>query len=275
MSSMGGLSESDLRHFYNNRYHGDYMEGFEGAERLRSRCLQEVISRLDIMPRTVLDAGCGRGRYAEIITRVYPECTISGCDISSVAIEHCRLKYPKGDFRVSSARRIPFPDSEFDLVISVEVMEHVQDVDVYVCEVSRVLRQGGLFVFTTPCANPLSYEWFLVMSRRSGRTLTPDGYQRWYYEDSGHLRRLKSKEAETILLRNGLVRKRFYFRTHLFGALNWMYADIFRRPGRRYRGLRKRLRFVATLLDQLAMFEWMIMKRIPIGASMIGVFCKR
>lgn len=271
----GKIIMSSLQELYDARYRGNYMDGFEGGERLRLRYLREVLCSLDIVPRTVLDAGCGRGRYSEIVMQMYSDCALCGCDISPVAIDHCRLKYPKGDFRVCSTEQIPFSDSTFDLVISVEVMEHVLDVGSYVREVSRVLRQGGLFVFTTPCANPLSYEWFLVKMHRSGSKPTLDGYRRWYYEDSGHLRRLTSSEAEALLLRNKLVSRKFYFWSHYFGALNWMYADLFRGQGRRFMALRKHLRFVATGLDALALLEWKVLKRAPNAASMIGVFCKQ
>lgn len=42
------------------------------------------------------------------------------------------------------------PDAEFDLVVSVEVIEHVEADDKFVNEISRVLKPGGIFLLTTP-----------------------------------------------------------------------------------------------------------------------------
>lgn len=42
------------------------------------------------------------------------------------------------------------PDESFDLVVSVEVLEHVEEDDLFVKEVSRVLKKSGVFLMTTP-----------------------------------------------------------------------------------------------------------------------------
>lgn len=46
--------------------------------------------------------------------------------------------------------RSGLPDESFDNVVSVEVLEHVEEDDLFVKEVSRVLRRGGVFLMTTP-----------------------------------------------------------------------------------------------------------------------------
>jgi SAM-dependent methyltransferase len=46
--------------------------------------------------------------------------------------------------------RSDLPDESFDNVVSVEVLEHVEEDDLFVKEVSRVLKRGGVFLMTTP-----------------------------------------------------------------------------------------------------------------------------
>jgi SAM-dependent methyltransferase len=46
--------------------------------------------------------------------------------------------------------RCAFPDNSFDCVVSVEVLEHVEEDDLFVRQVSRVLKPGGCFLMTTP-----------------------------------------------------------------------------------------------------------------------------
>ncbi|MCG3161349.1 MAG: Ubiquinone biosynthesis O-methyltransferase [Acidobacteria bacterium] len=46
--------------------------------------------------------------------------------------------------------RAPFPDASFDVVVSVEVLEHVEEDDRFVYHAHRVLKPGGVFLMTTP-----------------------------------------------------------------------------------------------------------------------------
>jgi SAM-dependent methyltransferase len=46
--------------------------------------------------------------------------------------------------------RAPFPDQSFDIIVSVEVLEHVEEDERFVYHASRVLKPGGVFLMTTP-----------------------------------------------------------------------------------------------------------------------------
>ena len=48
------------------------------------------------------------------------------------------------------ARALPFPDGDFDVVISFQVREYVEDVDSYLKEIRRVQKPGGRLLLTTP-----------------------------------------------------------------------------------------------------------------------------
>ena len=55
-----------------------------------------------------------------------------------------------------SGEALPYPDACFDVVVCVDVLEHVQDLARVLAEVSRCLRPGGLFLFDTINRNPLA-----------------------------------------------------------------------------------------------------------------------
>ena len=50
---------------------------------------------------------------------------------------------------------LPFGDSEFDLVLCAETIEHVRDLQLLLSELRRVLRPGGTLAVTTPASRPL------------------------------------------------------------------------------------------------------------------------
>jgi len=113
---------------------------------LRRRAL--VHEALDAQPgERVLDAGCGPGFYvAEILERVGPEGSVVGIDASepmlAVAAKRCE-GHGNVEFHQGSVTALPVPDAQFDRVLSVQVLEYVEDIPAALGELLRVLRPGG------------------------------------------------------------------------------------------------------------------------------------
>lgn len=99
----------------------------------------------------VLDIGCGGGFTCEYIAQ--RRAIVSGIDQSSKCIEQANLhgiaNKLKIDYRHGYAENLPYPDNSFDVVICVDVLEHVADVDKTLMEIYRVLDRGGFFFFDT------------------------------------------------------------------------------------------------------------------------------
>ena len=93
-----------------------------------------------------LDLGCGNGKT--VSTLIDGGFEVTGIDFSETAIQQCRERFPRAEFVVGSIDKLPFPDSTFDFVTAVHVLEHLDDAQLSttVGEVSRVLKDGG-FVF--------------------------------------------------------------------------------------------------------------------------------
>jgi SAM-dependent methyltransferase len=100
----------------------------------------------------VLDFGCGAGEV------------VAGCVAAGLDAYGCDPYYEGGDLsgRVAAellaqqrVRRmegnlIPWPDASFDLVVSNQVFEHVQDLDIAMAEIRRVLKPGGKLLTLFP-----------------------------------------------------------------------------------------------------------------------------
>lgn len=98
----------------------------------------------------VLDAACGIG-YGSRRLLQDGALRVVGVDISLDALSQAR-KSSNGMriFTCGSATALPFPDQTFDLFVSLETIEHVEDDAAYVAEAARVLKPGGRLVCSTP-----------------------------------------------------------------------------------------------------------------------------
>lgn len=98
----------------------------------------------------ILDVGCGYGFDLMRINLLNPGVQLFGCDVSKVMIRQAVANGTPGHLMVSFMERLPFPDSFFDSVFSHEALEHVLDPERCIAEMSRVTRQKGSIVITTP-----------------------------------------------------------------------------------------------------------------------------
>ena len=97
----------------------------------------------------LLELGCGEGRGVELLE---PKCDqYLGLDKIAEVIESLSQKFPKLDFR--QAVFPPFSDldeSHFDTIVSFQVIEHIKNDKLFLEEIYRVLKPGGMAIITTP-----------------------------------------------------------------------------------------------------------------------------
>lgn len=99
----------------------------------------------------VLDLGCGGGFMAEALA--LRGAAVMGVDPSEPALEAARRHAAEGSlsiaYRQGVGEAIPVATGSMDVVVCVDVLEHVDDLDRVLDEVRRVLKPGGLFLFDT------------------------------------------------------------------------------------------------------------------------------
>src|SRR5688572_11772558 len=94
----------------------------------------------------ILENGCGVGMYVEHLSPLGG--TVIGLEYDFERAAEAR----KHSLHIINAagESVPFPSSTFDLILSHEVLEHVQDDRLAICEMIRVLQPGGLVVLFAP-----------------------------------------------------------------------------------------------------------------------------
>ena len=102
----------------------------------------------------VLDVASGTGYGAFNMRKNNPAIDVIGVEIDEMAVEYANFIYGGGviSYLKASILDLPFEDNAFDVVTSFETIEHVKDDKGQVKEVLRVLKNGGLYIVSTPNA---------------------------------------------------------------------------------------------------------------------------
>ena len=110
------------------------------------------VARYVAPPAHVLDFGCGAGNLATCLHQYGYH--VTACDIAENMIAEARQAFAGTDIEwvnlPTEWRRLPFADNTFNGVIASSVFEYLADLDLAFSELARVLRPGGLLVFSVP-----------------------------------------------------------------------------------------------------------------------------
>lgn len=124
--------------------------------------LHTILGFIDFPAKTILDVGSASGWFISKIQEKFPKTKCYGIDIYDKAIIHGKKLYPKIAFAVADARKMPFKNESFDVVVCTEVLEHVDDPKSVLLEIKRVLRKDGVGVIELDSGSWLfSLSWFL------------------------------------------------------------------------------------------------------------------
>lgn len=145
-------------------------------------------------PSRILDWGCGYGQVSDLLSRAGLDVTAFDYRPDAEEGLHSLQRYPHLRAHIShDPRRLPFADRTFDAVLSCGVLEHVEDPDASLAEISRVLVPDGTFyVYKLP--NRTSY--LEAIARRAGL---------YYHGAYEHDRLYDERSARELLSRHGFA----------------------------------------------------------------------
>lgn len=100
--------------------------------------------------KKVLDAACGAGYGSEMLACRAK--AVVGVDYDLKAIKQCRRDYQRSNLRFahSNVTRLDFPENDFDVIVSLETLEHVKNLRKCLSEFKRVLKPRGTLLLSVP-----------------------------------------------------------------------------------------------------------------------------
>ncbi len=141
---------------------------------------RDLSAQLPFEGLRVLDIGCGGGLLCEPMARL--GATVVGVDAAArnipVAQAHAAQSGLEIDYRHTTAEALADAGEQFDVVLNMEVVEHVADPQDYIDACARLLRSGGLHLCSTINRNAKSFAMAIVGAEYVMRWL-PKGTHEW------------------------------------------------------------------------------------------------
>jgi SAM-dependent methyltransferase len=113
---------------------------------IRIKVFNFIKSSLSLFSGKILDVGCGKMPYKKYILENSKVTEYIGLDIDDALIYDKKIK---PDYTWDGIR-MPFENNAFECAIGTEVLEHCPNPEIILKEIYRILKPGGVFLFTVP-----------------------------------------------------------------------------------------------------------------------------
>ena len=132
----------------NNEYQKLYkFENFYWWHIGRKYIIQSLLCKILLKPNSkILDAGCGTGGNIETLARFGD---VIGVDNSPEAIKFCE-KRGFENVQLKNIENTGFSDNSFDLIVALDVLEHIENDGETLKEFYRILKEGGYILISVP-----------------------------------------------------------------------------------------------------------------------------
>ena len=172
----------------------DHRNSIIFSKRYHIGLISTVLKSIPPQSKRILDLGCGYGNVTKFLEKRGD--TIVGLDLGGLFYRPYISK--KLSFLKSDALHIPFRDDTFDSVISLDVIEHIDDDLSFVREVNRVLKPEGLAIIETPNRRRLSVRVLSFFKKSSQKFPKRYGHDE-LLGDIIHIREYNKLELEKLL----------------------------------------------------------------------------
>ncbi len=129
---------------------------FEKAS--RQHALSEIKKHLP-QAKTILEIGCSSGYLLGDLKQHFPKATILGADVISASLQRLAQRLPNIPLFQFDLTQCPLPDNCVDVIVLLNVLEHIEQDQTALLQLKRILKPGGLLIIEVP-AGPELYDKF-------------------------------------------------------------------------------------------------------------------
>jgi 2-polyprenyl-3-methyl-5-hydroxy-6-metoxy-1,4-benzoquinol methylase len=135
----------------------------------QAQAVEDLVAELGRNDLSIIDVGCGTGWLCERLSR---HGTVVGTDMVETVLHRARHRWPHVRFICGNIFDLDLPAGGFDVVVSLEVLSHVEDQPSFMSRLASLLKPGGRLVLATQ-NRPIYERW------RSVAAAHPAQLRRW------------------------------------------------------------------------------------------------
>jgi 2-polyprenyl-3-methyl-5-hydroxy-6-metoxy-1,4-benzoquinol methylase len=150
----------------------------------------------------VLDLGCGGGNVDGFLKTKFPNWDINGIDVSVKALEMAGKNFPGVKFINQSVDKLEFNPKTFDVILSLDTMEHFENPEKVAKSVLNLLKDNGLFFLSIPLEK--QFPTFYYLMNKLGLDKKKRG-------SVGHINVYNNKEVSDLFKKAGFTEEHRYF----------------------------------------------------------------
>ncbi len=187
------------------------------------RSITLALKKIDLKPGLVVDIGCGAGDITRLAFNVLgPQWNYLATDLSEVSLAFADINLKRFDIPITTklgnaSEGIPTETHSATVVVCSEVLEHIPEPSTLIQEVHRILKPGGIGIFTTPNpTNSLLNALKQLRGQKTHATKTPD-IDTTYRADDGHVSVLDRREWTHLFDEGGFDLVKTYRGALVFG----------------------------------------------------------
>jgi ubiquinone/menaquinone biosynthesis C-methylase UbiE len=173
------------------------------------RALGALAQEPTVQDGSILEAGCGVGRFTAPLAASLPGARMAALDLSAAALAQATRRAARPYYNVGDALALPFATGAFDALVFFDLLEHLVRPGTALAEFARVLRPGGVLHGYIPCeGQPPTLHWLL---RR--------WVHRWTARHAGHLAHMRHTQVTAMVEAAGFEVVGLSYSYHLLGQI--------------------------------------------------------
>jgi 2-polyprenyl-3-methyl-5-hydroxy-6-metoxy-1,4-benzoquinol methylase len=138
---------------WNSEYRTGELSSIDPEIVERAQEVLRSVEKKNLENARILEVGCGTGWFCSFLTKFG---SVTGIDLSSMAIEHAREKVPEATFLDDDLVAHDFGDQKFDAIVCIETLFYAADQERFVRKLAKLMDSGGYIFVTT--INKFVYE---------------------------------------------------------------------------------------------------------------------